>query len=127
MKSMGLHKSFGVSASEQEGSMNISQRDRLQKTWKLLVQEAKAVSLWSLLSMFLRILLVWLGTMNAGSEGSSSSSLEGLFSGSLGSLKELVMMASFLAGWILELTPSKVPIFQAPGFIFANPWYAVIC
>lgn len=114
---MGFNKGVGSSASEYEVSKNIGKRDRLREIWNLVVQEARGVSLWSLLSIFLRIVLVFLGMMDTHHEYFSRR-LE-----SVVGLKEAAIAASKLARWILHLTPSKVPSMQAPGFIFANPWY----
>lgn len=130
---MGLNKGFGAVSSEhqQEGSNkknNTSKRDRLSKTWIFIVREAKAVSIWSLLSMVLRVLLILLGMMSTSTgtnKDKDSSSIRWLNDDSslLGIWKEVATTTGVLAGWILQLAPSKARLLQAPGFIFANPWY----
>lgn len=119
MDSVGINKSFGSSSYDEPDDGDLtSTRDRFGKLWAFLVQEARAVSLWSLLSVFLRFTLVCLGMFVE--LRNDSSSREGLF----GASKELLVTASVVVGWVLSLAPSKVLLLQAPGFIFANPWYA---
>jgi len=124
MKAVGLSRSFSSTGSDEDDDTP-SKRDRVRKIWGLLVQETRAVSLWSLLAVSLRLVLICLG-MLVEFRGDSSESL-GVFwkepSSGLSVLsKELLTNVSVLGGWILGLVPSKVLLLQAPGFIFANPW-----
>ena len=79
MNIMGLNnnKSFGSSASESSDSrIQVNPNERSRRMWHLLVQEARAVSLGSLLAMGWRISLFFLITATAMLEDSSNFSNE---------------------------------------------------
>jgi len=91
---------------------------------QLLVRESRAISFWTLLSISLRGVLLLLGTMSSYVEDSSIVTLEALKHVDESPIPSKILpnISFILARWILKLMPSKVPLRQAPGFIFANPW-----
>jgi hypothetical protein len=106
--------------------------------WTLLLQEARAVSLWSCLSILVRVFLACLallaGEIETMKNGSSSSSnrnnIDRLwflppYVVSSPSLQDWLFQASGVASLLLCLVPAKVALHQAPGFSFANPWCVV--
>jgi hypothetical protein len=105
-----------------ERSMSKSQDDPTTK-WQLLVRETRAISLWTLMSISLRGVLLVLGSMSTYVDSSivTSVALEHLDE-TLIPRKTRQNIPCILALWILKLMPSRVPLRQAPGFIFANPW-----
>jgi hypothetical protein len=110
----GLSKVTDEASEEQE---DIS----LARLWHLVVNEARAVSLWSCVSMMLRMGFVFLGMLATYREDSNI--IHSYWNRPLSaSTKELMLMFSVFCGWMLCLAPSKVITLQAPGFAFANPW-----
>jgi hypothetical protein len=103
--------------------------DDRTRFWQLIVRETRAVSLWTLMSISLRGILLVLGMLSMYIEDSSVvrwGPLERweeswrLWKDRLNTPLNTPWL--LLARWILMLLPSKVPSFQAPGFMFANPW-----
>lgn len=139
--------------------------------WTLLYKETVAVFLWSFISLFFRVIVLWLafvatyryqqycGMILTDGEGGMttttslpSSATSTITSSCFASMEfyrhhydrqfdfvlpntypvsqfqnEVWMSLSVVAGWIMSLVPSRVLTYQAPGFIFANPWYVVFC
>lgn len=98
----------------------------LQELWPKVLQEARAVSLWSLASLLFRIFVVLIVTIAAYKHDNTalrfiSPSLNNLSEASL--YKELWITISVICGLILGIAPSKILAQQSPGFVFANPWY----
>jgi hypothetical protein len=92
------------------------------RVWTLLIQEARAVSLWSCVSIMLRLALIFLCTLASyRNDKSVIHSFWFVKQPVSESTQELWTIASVFAGWILCLAPSKVLTQQAPGFTFANP------
>lgn len=73
----------------------------------LLLQEARAVSLWSCLVIFLRLFVM---------------SLVHLATPTTSSNQEYLVVASLLASALVACMPYKVATLTAPGFILAHPW-----
>ena len=101
--------------------------------WRLLIQEARAVSLWSCLSTLLRLCFVLLSLIaryQYGQEEDSHPTITNAIT-EISSLQQPIsavthkrlLVASGLAGLLLYSAPWKVVTLQAPGFSFANPWY----
>ena len=115
-------------------SNSIGNEPLMQILGPRLLQEARAVSLWSCVAIMCRVALIILVTLAAYRHDSSalrfipflrespSSSPASIF---FRFSKEVWTIISVLCGWILGLAPSKVLSQQAPGFIFANPWYVL--
>lgn len=128
MNAMGM-KSFGSSASESSESRTqvYTNNERWRRMWNLLVQEARAVSLGSLLAMGLRISVFFLITAKALLEESSSAPNEFRARLDVAMIwKEVATIACMAVSTIVALVPSKVPLLQAPAFLFANPWYEIL-
>jgi hypothetical protein len=81
----------------------------------LLLQEARAVSLWSCLVIFLRLFVISVVHLAKGKTTSSSSS-------SSSWKEEYLVLASLLASGLVACMPIKVATLQAPGFVLAHPW-----
>jgi hypothetical protein len=86
----------------------------------LLLQEARAVSLWSCLVVFLRLFVMSvvhlsnhpsLNNMNNSSNSTNNSWKD-----------EYLVLASVLASGLVACMPYKVATLQAPGFVLAHPW-----
>lgn len=90
----------------------------MSRIWNLLIQEARAVSLWSCVSIMLRLALIFLSAL--ASYRDDKSVMMRWFGVDLVQ-EEFMVACSVLAGWILCLVPSKVLTQQAPGFVFSNP------
>ena len=128
MNAVGLDKSFGSSASESsESRTQVNPNERWRPMWNLLVQEARAVSLASLLAMGFRIFLFFLITAKALLEDSSNVPNEFRARLNVAMIwKEVAAVACMMVSTIVALVPSKVLLLQAPAFLFANPWYASV-
>jgi hypothetical protein len=90
----------------------------------LLLQEARAVSLWSFSSTLIRLffaLLALLANYRDSKDANKIWLMQKLQPVS-DDTHEWFLIASVVAGWILCLLPSKVALQQAPGFSFASPW-----
>lgn len=124
MNAVGLDKSFGSSASESsESRTQVNPNERWRPMWNLLVQEARAVSLGSLLAMGFRIFLFFLITAKALLEDSSNVPNEFRARLNVAMIwKEVAAVACMMVSTIVALVPSKVLLLQAPAFLFANPW-----
>ena len=97
-----------------------------QELWPKVLQEARAVSLWSFVALLFRLFVVLLVTIAAYKYDNTalrsiSPALRDLSEGSL--YKELWITISVICGLILSIAPTKVLTNQSPGFVFANPWY----
>jgi hypothetical protein len=97
----------------------------LRELWPRLLQEARAVSLWSCVAIMGRVALIFLVTLAAYRHDSTALRFIPFLSESSFSIyKEFWMTISVVCGWILGVAPAKILTQQAPGFIFANPWCA---
>ena len=128
MNAMSLNnKSFGSSASESsESRTQVHPNEQWRKMWNLLIQEARAVSLGSLLAMGWRISIFFLITAKALLEDSSNTNFSSEFRARLNVAmiwKEVATIACMIVSTVVALVPSKVALLQAPAFLFANPWY----
>lgn len=109
-----------------ESSISISSKEDV--TWFWLIQEARAVSLWSVVSILLRlgilllirwakyretkdIALFWMDPLSQHHPFTTTTMTQ-----------EIILFVSVLCGWIGSCLPSKVMAVQAPGFIFGHPW-----
>ena len=89
------------------------------KVYKLWIKEARAVWLWSCLSLTLRIVIGLLLDLAAYITEHKQCSYG---NNELSTIRRQVLeTSSVIAGWVIGLMPSSVSANQAPGFIFANP------
>lgn len=103
---------LGASAGPPTNVTVVLEKDEAQgmytkEIWAMVTQEARAVSLWALLTPLLRLAfqpLISQACVGAG-EMCPSSNL------------------SALAGWLLSVFPRSVAQKMAPGFLFASAWY----
>ena len=108
--------------STKEGSTDEEEEFFLSRYWNVLIQEARAVSLWSCVSIMLRLVVLFLCML--ASYRNDKEVLHDLWfvrTPVSGVSQEFWTIASVFAGWILCFAPGKVLLQQAPGFIFANP------
>lgn len=86
------------------------------KVYKLWIREARAVWLWSCLSLALRILIgLLLDLASYVTENKQDSNELSTFR------RQVLETSSVFAGWAIGLMPPRVATNQAPGFIFSNP------
>ena len=118
-------------------SRSSSKRRKRPTTWDALVQEARAVSLWSLLSLVTRAASIVMslvvnheiggtdeprdlsGTANT---AISVDEILGIHKWPSWAKHKILLLSFVVAGLVLWLVPSKVAAHKAPGFCVANPW-----
>jgi hypothetical protein len=117
----GLSKTESSSFS-MENEENNNEPPSASSIFHLILQEARAVSLWSCISIMLRMAIVFLVTLAAYRHDKQALRLWfGTYDASSPASQEVWTTVSVFSGWILAMAPSKLLTQQAPGFIFANP------
>ena len=119
----GLSNVPGTRAKSADSNATATKALTMQELYPIVLQEARAVSLWSCVAILFRIVLILLIPLVAYRHDSSALKMIPFLSDSSFTLyKEFWMTISVVCGWILGIAPAKVLNGQAPGFIFANPW-----
>eukprot|EP00934_Nitzschia_sp_Nitz4_P001223 Nitzschia sp. Nitz4//scaffold10_size219509//168433//169684//NITZ4_001450-RA/size219509-augustus-gene-0.281-mRNA-1//-1//CDS//3329532986//1223//frame0 len=105
----------------------------LVRVWNLVLQEARAVSLWSLMVLALRLTLVFLNYMSSFKQAPKHVRQDWIDEAAfaflhfhptrslVAILEEGLTILSTLVGWSFSWIPFKAYNLQAPGFILANP------